>query len=210
MTLESIFEKFKNKGKIRSYKIISEDFSNLEAEFEYEGIENLKLKTLQPNEQDFQAASSFYKNLSSESRSFFGPPDRFLPPSKEADKNFMLGGFPNYSFVNSKGVIIAIFFLRKFWERLEERPDLNTAELGIGVLDSYQGKGLGSLAMDILEEVAHKRNLNGIWLINFNQNEKAENLYKHKNYKEIKKFTKINLVTGIEAPVIKRLKIFEE
>lgn len=216
MTLQSILEAQESKGKSSKVKVYSESIENLHADFEFADVGQLTLRTLQPDHADFALATQFYKSLSPESRGFFGPTNRFLPPNLDADKDFMLGKFPNYAFILSypngsdANRMVGKFFLRKFGEACGHYSDTGaTAELGIGIADEHHGKSLGSLGMDILGDVGIERELDSIWLIHYTANQRGAALYQHKGYETVREFEKENPATHQREPATARVKLLK-
>ena len=173
MNLNDAFSISKEKGRTNNFEIISPSPEDLHIKFNYKEIGDLEVATLKPNEQDFNKVVGFYKGLFPDTRMRFGPPDRFMNPIEE-DINILLGHYPNHVFIKPEGNAVGIFYLMKHGEKIDEKPELeNPVGLGIGVADQYQGCGLGSLGMDILEALAYHGKHDAIWLENFTSNKKA-------------------------------------
>ena len=111
----------------------------------------------------------FGKSLSKESTATFLPHsydddivDAFLERSEEG-KDLTLGLF-------SKDKMIAYFFL---WYYTNPIP-----LLGMGILDTYQGKGLGKTIIQFLIQAAREKGCDGIELTTLPDNHRAYALYK--------------------------------
>jgi len=62
------------------------------------------------------------------------------------------------------------------------------AEVGIGVIDEYQGKGVGSRLMEGIIAEGKNLGLSRLYLTVFSSNSKAINLYRKYGFLEINKY----------------------
>lgn len=76
---------------------------------------------------------------------------------------------------------VGLFYLWDF----TKKKNLIIPELGEGLADSYHGKGLGGLSLDILTSIAKIEDCNAVELTTDLKNETAKNLYISRGYNKI-------------------------
>lgn len=152
---------------------------------------------------DRELLQEFNRNLDSVSRRRFLPHaydnrtlDGMLRRSENGD-DLVLGLFEKDAPPHEKQ-LIGYFFLWYFRERVPL--------LGIGLLESFQGIGLGRPMMQILLERARENNCEGVELTTMPDNERAYELYKKCGFKH---YADVPNIEGSGRTVIERAMFYE-
>jgi ribosomal protein S18 acetylase RimI-like enzyme len=140
---------------------------------------------------DVPALQSFGARLGALSREMFCPypwddPSALRRALQDAVEHAVERVDASYVMEDARHDVIAHFFLWKAGGNPHSiRHQIQVPELGVAVADQFQGRGLGSLAVHILQAVARALNADAIELTTALTNEAGRNIYQKRGFEYI-------------------------
>lgn len=140
---------------------------------------------------DDQVLKQFAENLSSTSQELFCPypwnnPTELSPALAKAVEDSLAQIDAAFVMLNSQAQPVGHFFLWKIGgNSLSQKFQIEVPELGIAIADVYQGKGLGTQAVQFLQNLARGLNKDAIELTTAMGNEGGFNTYQKAGFEYV-------------------------
>jgi len=171
--------------KLYGSKILALDVFNIKIEFYLKNNKKATIENVSSNH--LNILTEFKNHLNKKSRDLFCP---YPWNDKEKLRQAFLSTIENSKnkidasfLIKSNNTPIGHFFLWKASNNLHsQRYDVQIPELGIAISDSYQGQGLGLLAIDFLQVIAHYLKVDAIELTTAMSNDGGWYVYKKMNF----------------------------